>query len=90
MILLYDTKHSFHTYNVEAGAFIYVSSIGLVLWFYRLIPLATKHILADKRQNSDTYLNHYKYSLLVHHIKIKKSRYFFMEWTKRFCGWIYT
>ena len=29
-----------------------------------------------------------KYNLLMHRIKIK-SRNFFMEWTKRFCGWIY-
>ena len=30
----------------------------------------------------------YKYSLLMHRIKIK-SPAFFLEWIKRFCGWIY-
>ena len=29
-----------------------------------------------------------KYSLLMHRIKLKVPL-FFMEWTKRFCGWIY-
>ena len=31
----------------------------------------------------------YKYSLLMHRIKIKSAANFFMEWIKRFCGWIY-
>ena len=31
----------------------------------------------------------YKYSLLMHRIKIKSPANFFMEWIKRFCGWIY-
>ena len=31
----------------------------------------------------------YKYSLLMHHIKIKSPANVFMEWIKLFCGWIY-
>ena len=30
-----------------------------------------------------------KYSLLMHRIKIKSPAIHFMEWIKRFCGWIY-
>ena len=30
-----------------------------------------------------------KYSLLMHRIKIKSPAIFFMEWTTRFCVWIY-
>ena len=39
-----------------------VSFLNWVLWYFRPISLATKHILADKGQNSDTLplsLNHY-------------------------------
>ena len=31
----------------------------------------------------------HKYSLLMHRIKIKSPANVFMEWIKRFCGWIY-
>ena len=32
-----------------------VCFLNWVLWYFRLVSLATKHILADKGQNSDIY-----------------------------------
>ena len=43
--------------------------LNWVLWYFRLISLATKHILADKGQNSDTY----PFLLIIMTVKIANT-----------------
>ena len=70
-------------------------------WWPRIYPLNVhsdafylKHFQLRRGIHPNFELSPYrvqdnKYSLLMHRIKIKSPANVFMEWIKRFCGWIY-